>query len=153
MIARWERDDQQMPFLPGVTVEIPVPLVPGHKGKFPWAKRQMVVLDLKVKGSFNDQKGFVVGMSVKWDALLWRDTRIEEGKGAVRVGSDGQQCDDSAGKVEGLPLPGCVSLHLLLPFLENACSSDHSNHPRATCPQISQKESREATLVEKRRHQ
>ena len=71
-------------------------------------------------------------MSVKGDALLWCYTRIKEGEGAVGVGSYRKERHECGGKVEGLPLPGRVSLHLLLPFLESVLLSGGDPPPEFT---------------------
>src|SRR5262245_44302476 len=83
----------------------------------------MLVLNLKLKCSFKNQKRLGVLVPVKGDALLWCHTCIKEGKGAVGVGRHRKERHECSGKVEGLPLPGPVSLHLLLPFLESVLLS------------------------------
>jgi DNA-binding CsgD family transcriptional regulator len=51
VLSRWQCDHQQTPFLLRATIEIPMLLLPGDKGKFPSTQLQMLVLNLELKRS------------------------------------------------------------------------------------------------------
>jgi hypothetical protein len=111
VISRWQRDHQQTPFLLSAPIEKPMPLLTGDKGKFSSTQLQMLVLNLEVKRSFEDEKGLVVRVAVKWNTLLWRNSGLKEGKGVAGIGCDRQKGHDAAGKLEGLSLAGSDRLH------------------------------------------
>ena len=100
-----------------------MPLLTGDKGKFPSTQLQMLVLNLELKRSFEDEKGLVVRVPVKWNTLLWRNSSLKERKGVAGIGCAREKCHDRAGKLEGLPLPGSFRLHdSVLPFSRDGSS-------------------------------
>src|SRR6266487_2739266 len=117
MSSCWQGDNQQTPFFLGTIVEIPMWCLLGNKGKFAGTQVQMLLLNLKLKCSFEDEKCLVVTMPVEWNSLLWCNSTLEKGKGAAGVGCDSQKCHDGGGNLEELSLPELFRLHdTVFPF-------------------------------------
>ena len=90
----------------------------GDKGKFTGTKMHMLLLNLKFNCSFENEKCLIVTMPVEWNALLWRNSILEQGKGAAGVGCDSKKCHDGGGNLEDLSLPERFRLHnMVFPFL------------------------------------
>src|SRR5947209_4392677 len=113
-----ERDRQHPPFVLDTHVEIPMRGLFGNKGKFAGTQVQMMLLNLKSNRSFQDEKGLIVTMPVEWNSLLWRDSILEQGKGATGVGCESKKCHDGGGNLEDLSFPERFRLHdLVFPFV------------------------------------
>ena len=78
MISCRERDHQQTPFFLGTVVEIPMWCLLGNESKFAGTQLQMLLLNLKLKCSFEDEKGLVVTMPMEWNSLLWCNSTLEQ---------------------------------------------------------------------------
>ena len=95
----------------------------GNKGKFAGTQVQMLLLNLKLKRSFQDEKSLIVTMPVEWNSLLWRDSLLEQGKGATGVGCESKKCHDGGGNLEDLSFPERFRLHdPVFPFFGSCLS-------------------------------
>src|SRR5690242_4738956 len=104
MLSCRERDRQEPPFVLSAPVEIPMWCLFGNKGKFAGTQVQVLFLNLKLHSPFQDEKGLIVTMPVEGNALQWRNSILEQGKGAAGVGCQSQKCHDGGGNLEDLSL-------------------------------------------------
>src|SRR6266700_8099208 len=104
MTACRKRDRQQPSLVLSTHVEILMYCLSGNKGKFAGTQMPILLLNLKLKRSFEDEKCFIVTMPMEWNSLLWRNPILEEGKGAISVGSDSKKCYNGGGNLKDLSL-------------------------------------------------